>query len=113
MPWRPLHTYAHSWRDATIVFIVFLLAQFLDGVLTYVGVSLLGIEVEANILLAASMAAIGAPTTLLVAKLLACVCGYILYRTAWHRPLAITAGLYVGVAVIPWLGILADLLIVR
>jgi uncharacterized membrane protein len=98
-----------SWSEATIVFAVFLTAQVLDGLLTYIGVSVLGVEVEANVLLATSMQAIGTPSTLIAAKLIACGCGYILYRTAWHRPLAITAGLYVGVAVVPWLGIMASL----
>src|SRR5688572_11256148 len=109
LPCRTVPTSAPSWPEATIVFAVFLTAQVLDGVLTYIGVSLLGVDVEANILLATSMAAIGTPSTLIAAKLLACGCGYVLYRTAWHRPLAITAGLYVGVAVVPWLGIMAAL----
>jgi hypothetical protein len=102
-----------SWPEATIVFAVFLTAQVLDGLLTYIGVSLLGVEVEANVLLARSMAAIGTPGTLIAAKVVACVCGYVLYRTAWHRPLAITAGLYLGVAVVPWLGILASVFSTR
>lgn len=106
MPSETLQTSA-SWPEATIVFAVFVAAQVLDGVLTYIGVSLLGVEVEANVLLATSMAAIGTPGTLIAAKLAACAGGYLLYRTAWHRPLAITAGLYVGVAVVPWLGVLA------
>ena len=96
-------------RQATVVFAVFLTAQILDGVLTYLGVRLLGLQVEANPLLSTSMHAIGAPRALLASKLLACVCGYILYRTASHRPLAITAGLCVGVAVVPWIGILVSL----
>ena len=56
-----------------------------------------------NDLLATSMYAIGPGRALVSAKLLACVCGYILYRTASYRPLAIMAGLYIGVAVTPWL----------
>jgi hypothetical protein len=111
--YRPLPGEQPAWRDATIVFVIFLLAQVMDGVLTYVGVSLLGIGIEANFLLATWMEVIGAPTALLGAKLMACGCGYILYRTAWHRPLAITAGLCLGVAVVPWLGIIARLYISR
>jgi uncharacterized membrane protein len=107
VPCQTLQTRAPSWPEATIVFAVFLTAQVLDGLLTYIGVSLLGVEMEANVLLARSMAAIGTPGTLIAAKLIACACGYVLYRTAWHRPLAITAGLSVGVAVVPWLGVLA------
>lgn len=100
-------------RHATLVFAVFLTAQILDGVLTYLGVSRLGLEMEANPLLSMSMYAIGAPRALLSSKLLACVCGYILYRSAFHRPLAITAGLCVGVAVVPWLGIIGRLAFAR
>ena len=101
------------WREASIVFAIFIAAQVLDGVLTYVGVSLLGIEIEANILLATWMEVIGAPAALAGAKVLACGCGCVLYCTAWHRPLAITAGLCLGVAVVPWCVVLADVLFMR
>jgi uncharacterized membrane protein len=107
---RDLPTDAQAWRQATIVFVIFLLAQALDGILTYVGVSHLGIGIEANVLLATWMHLVGAEAALVGAKLMACACGYLLYRTAWHRPLAITAGLCLGVAVIPWIGIVATLL---
>jgi hypothetical protein len=100
-------------REATIVFVIFLLVQFADGLLTYVGVRLFGNGVEANLILSTWMDLIGAPGALIGAKLLACGCGYILYRTAWHRPLAITAGLCLGVAVIPWVGIMAETLLRR
>ena len=89
---------------------MFLVAQILDGALTYLGITLLGIDMEANPLLAASMHTIGAPQALIAAKLLACACGYLLYRTEFHRPLAITAGLYVGVAIVPWLHIVGTLI---
>jgi len=92
-----------SWTEATVVFAIFTLAQIADGVLTYWGVTTLGIHVEGNSLLATTMYFIGPGRALICAKLLACVCGYILYRTASHRPLAIMAGLYIGVAVAPWL----------
>lgn len=96
-------TTAATWREATIVLAIFILAQVADGVLTYWGVTTLGIHVEGNGLLAATMHAIGPFSALVSAKLMACVCGYILYRTASHRPLAVMAGLYIGVAVTPWL----------
>ena len=98
-----------SWREATVVFAIFTVAQVLDGVLTYWGVTTLGIHVEGNDLLAATMHAIGPMRALVSAKLLACICGYILYRTASHKPLAIMAGLYIGVAITPWLLVLSGL----
>ena len=117
MAFKPLlgttvNSAAVSWREATIVLFIFLAAQVADGVLTYWGVTTLGIHVEGNDLLAATMYAIGPGRALVSAKLLACVCGYVLYRTASHRPLAVMAGLYIGVAITPWLlvlgGFLAD-----
>ena len=104
---------ARPWDEARVVFAIFVLTQVLDGVLTYVGVRVLGVEVEANVILAGWMALIGAPGALLGAKLLACGCGYILYSTASYRPLAATAGLCLGVAVIPWMAIVAELVFVR
>jgi hypothetical protein len=100
-----------SWREATIVLIIFTIAQVADGLLTYWGVTTLGIHVEGNGLLAAGMHAIGPFGALVSAKLLACVCGYVLYQTASHRPLAVMAGLYIGVAIAPWLLVLGGLFV--
>jgi hypothetical protein len=95
---------------ATTVFAIFLVAQVLDGLLTLWGVLRLGVQVEANVLIATAIGAIGAHRAVLAAKLLACVCGYILYRTASHTSLAISAGICVGIAVVPWLIIVAETL---
>lgn len=100
-----------AWREATIVFVIFTAAQLADGLLTYWGVTTLGIHVEGNGLLAATMHAIGPFPALVAAKLLACGCGYVLYQTASHKPLAIMAGLYIGVAIGPWLLVLGGLFI--
>ena len=100
-----------SWREATIVLIIFTIAQVADGLLTYWGVTTLGIHVEGNGLLAAGMHAIGPFRALVSAKLLACVCGYVLYQTASHRPLAVMAGLYIGVAIAPWLLVLGGIFV--
>ena len=100
-----------SWREATVVLAIFFAAQIADGVLTYWGVTTLGIHVEGNGLLATAMYAIGPFRALLSAKLLACVCGWILYRTASHRPLAVMAGLYIGVAITPWLLVLSGVVV--
>jgi hypothetical protein len=100
-------------RHATLVFAVFMAAQVVDGGLTYMGVTRLGLAAEANPLLFTSMHTMGVPMALISSKLLACVCGYILYRTAFHRPLAIAAGLCVGLAIVPWIAIVAPLLLAR
>jgi hypothetical protein len=89
-------------EQAPIVFTIFLIAQVLDALLTYGGVSRLGIDMEMNALLANGMRMIGPGLTLTAAKLVACVCGFFLYSTARHRTLAVAAGLSIGVAVVPW-----------
>ena len=99
-----------SWPESAAVFAIFLAAQVLDGLLTYAGVTMLGVEAEGNALLATSIRALGAPRALLAAKLLACVCGYILFRTRSYTALAVAAGLYIGVAIVPWIAILGKAL---
>jgi hypothetical protein len=89
-------------EQAPIVFTIFLISQVLDALLTYGGVSRLGIDVEMNLLLANGMRAIGPGPTLTAAKLVACLCGFFLYSTARHRTLAVAAGLSIGIAVVPW-----------
>jgi hypothetical protein len=105
-PRFPVFT-GRRWADqAPFVLGIFLTAQVLDGLLTYWGLHRLGIGIEANSYLAGAIAAVGAAPTLFVAKGLGCVCGAILYFAERYRALAITAGLYLGVAIIPWLIVL-------
>ena len=104
MPRWHLDTRSH----AGTVFVIFLVAQVLDGLLTLWGVLRLGVQVEANVLIATAIGTIGAHRAVLAAKLLACACGYILYRTASNTSLAISAGICVGIAVVPWLVIFAE-----
>jgi hypothetical protein len=92
-------------RHAASVLGLFLAAQVFDGLLTYRGVSTLGVAAEANLLLATSIEAFGAARALLSAKLLASACGYVLFCGGFHRLLAVATGLYFGVAVFPWLTI--------
>jgi hypothetical protein len=98
---------AEDARQAPAVLAIFLVTQLLDGWLTYWGVSKYGIELEMNALLANTMHQVGPVAALLLAKALACGCGMLLYAHAYWRPLAVMAGLCLGVAVVPWLGMVA------
>ena len=89
-------------RQGPVVLALFFLIQLLDGGLTYWGVTRFGIDLEMNALLSGWMHEIGPAATLMVAKLMACGCGMILYRAKYLRPLAAVAGLCLGVAVVPW-----------
>jgi hypothetical protein len=90
-------------RQEGFVLVIFLIAQVLDGVLTYTGIQQLGIGVEVNQLIVFYVDTFGAAAALIGAKTLACACGLILYVAHYHRSLAVAAGAYVGVAVVPWL----------
>ena len=101
-PRRHAPTHADDLRQGPLVMVLFLIIQFLDGALTYWGVTRFGIDLEMNALLSSWMYEVGPGATLLVAKGVACLCGFILYRARYLRPLAAVAGLCLGIAVVPW-----------
>jgi hypothetical protein len=91
--------------QARLVLGIFFATQFLDGALTYWGVSRFGVELEFNSWLAALMTAIGPGTALVAAKGLACVLRIRSLRHhvvpgAGHRH-----GWCLGFAVIPWIAL--------
>ena len=93
-------------RFGNVVVIAFLLAQACDGVLTYVGVSLYGIHMEGNPLLAWMMTVLGQGAALATAKGIAGGFGIALHLGSVHRVVAVLAAFYIAVAVVPWIGIL-------
>jgi hypothetical protein len=94
-------------RQEVLVLYIFLIAQFLDGALTYVGVMQFGIEAEGNVLLMSLMYAWGAGPALVAAKVFSGFCGVVLFAVSVYRVLAAAAGLCIGVAVVPWMAVLA------
>jgi len=99
-------TLATRSRFGDAVIVLFLLAQAADGVMTYVGVTTLGVHVEANPLLASLMGMIGQGTAVAGAKLVAVGLGISLHLVGVHRILAILTGIYVVGAILPWVGLL-------
>lgn len=89
-----------------LVIVLFLVAQALDGGLTYLGIVTFGPEVEANPLLAWLMATLGEGPALAGAKLAAAGFGMILHLAAVHRALALLTAFYLSAAVVPWLTLL-------
>ncbi len=88
------------------VLVAFLLAQCLDGVFTYVGVTTYGLAIEANPLLSMLMGSFGHGAALTAAKLLAASLGIGLHLRQVHSAVAILAGFYFAVAIFPWIMIL-------
>lgn len=98
---------ATAVRQPMIVLATFLAVQVLDGLLTYWGVREFGVHVEGNDLVVTTMHLLGPAPALFATKCFACLCGLILYVTERHRPLAVAAGGYIGLAVFPWMTILS------
>jgi uncharacterized membrane protein len=90
--------------DAALI--VFLVAQALDGVLTYIGVSLYGRHMEGNPLISWMLLTFGDGPALATAKLTAGLFGIALHVSAVHRTVALLALFSVLVAVTPWLATL-------
>jgi hypothetical protein len=87
---------------ARALWLAFVLVQALDGVMSYVGVSLHGPSIEGNPLVGWYLAAFGPAVGFTVAKLFAVTCGAILYMTARYRWVAILTVIYLIFAVGPW-----------
>lgn len=89
-----------------VVLLVFLLAQCLDGVFTYVGVISFGPGIEANPVVAMLMDVVGHGAGLIAAKSVAVGLGIALHIRGVHVAIALLAGFYLFAAVIPWVAIL-------
>ena len=90
------------WLFGDLALVVFLLAQCLDGVFTYVGVAAFGIGIEANPVVAGLMTHLGPGPGLLGAKTIAALLGIGLHLGQAHNAVAALAGFYVAAAVAPW-----------
>lgn len=89
-----------------IALVAFLLAQALDGVLTYVGVNIHGPQIEGNPLVGWLMASFGEALGLATAKVTAGGFGIALHLSGVHTAVALLTVFYFVVAIIPWLAIL-------
>jgi hypothetical protein len=86
-----------------LILLLFLIAQVCDGLLTYLAVAVLGVVGEGNVLLATAMQMAGAGPALLGAKTLAAGCGFVLYVRGFYGILGVLTGLYMLLAITPWL----------
>jgi uncharacterized membrane protein len=89
-----------------------LLCQILDGVLTYTGLSMLGLDMEGNEFLRTLMHTYGTAPALLLVKLLAICFVFVLMIQAhsrrWVRPvIAVLIVIYLAAAVLPWIYIIS------
>jgi hypothetical protein len=89
-----------------VALLVFLLAQVFDGAFTYIGVSVHGVDMEGNPLIAWLIASMGEGPALAAAKVAAAGFGIALHLSALHRAVALLAAFYLVAAVGPWFAIL-------
>ena len=97
-PWRAI-------GSATSIVLLFLVAQLLDFVFTYLGVVAFGVR-EGNPLLEHSMQALGLGTSLAIAKLVAVAGASTLHLLSFHRLLATLTAIYLALAILPWTWVL-------
>jgi hypothetical protein len=86
--------------DLTVV--GFLLVQCLDGVFTYLGVSIWGPAIEANPLISSAMAGAGIAVGIGGAKMIAVAFGIMLHLRRIHALVALLTALYFTAAILPW-----------
>jgi len=94
-------------KKAFLLGLTLVLVQILDGILTYIGVEIAGFE-EGNSVVRRLMDAYGAVPALTLVKflaiLLACLLAFYAHQRKWVRPLiAVTIGIYLALAILPWL----------
>jgi hypothetical protein len=86
--------------------VAFIVAQALDGILTYVGIATFGASAEANPVVAWYVGMFGAGVGLTAIKAMAIACAATLHMNAQHLVLAGLTLLYLAAAVLPWTRIL-------
>jgi len=95
------------WEEPRSMFgnlavIGFVLVQGLDGILTYLGVSLWGPGVEAKPMVGLAMTLGGTGPGLAGLKLVAIGFGIALHLRRAHTVIAFLTGVYIAVAILPW-----------
>ncbi len=84
-----------------LVILLFLIAQALDGIFTYLGIRAFGLS-EGNPLIAYSFRHAGVGPGLTGAKLIAVGCSMLLHLLGLHRTLGVLTLLYLSFAILPW-----------
>lgn len=92
---------ASEFGDTAVL--AFLFVQCLDGMLTYLGISIWGLGIEANPLVSSAVAVAGLGPGLVGAKLVAAALGILLHLRGVHGLVALLTAIYVALAIVPWM----------
>lgn len=93
---------------ARLTFVIFVVLQLADGLITFGAVRIFGFIAEGNPLLVGWMQLAGVAPTLLTAKGIACAGAVVLYATGRHKTLAVLTAMLLCCAIGPWLMLLAS-----
>ena len=98
------------WDDSRslfgdVVVLGFLSVQVLDGLFTYLGVSLWGVGIEANPVVSSAVVIAGPLAGLTVVKSVAIGLGIVLHLRRVHNLVALLTIVYFAVAILPWAAI--------
>jgi hypothetical protein len=85
-----------------LAMVTFIVVQCLDGALTYLGVHIWGLSIEANPLVSSAVAMAGVGTGLAATKAFAVGLGMMLHLRRVHMVVAGLALFYIAVAILPW-----------
>ena len=85
-----------------IAILAFVATQCLDGVFTYLGISIWGLRAEGNPLISSAVSVAGLGPALAGAKLFAVALGMALHLFRVHYVVALLTVVYVAGAIIPW-----------
>lgn len=94
-------------RKAFFIGIALAFCQIMDGLLTYIGLSLFGVQMEGNGLLRNLMHFYGMAPALFAVKFIALAIAVVLavqaHRRKWMRPILVgVVGFYLVLALVPW-----------
>lgn len=95
-------------RPGRIVFVIFLVLQIADGLMTFGAVRIFGSGAEGNPILATWIQVAGPALALFGAKATACGLAAVLYCTGRDRTLVILTAVLLCAAVGPWLAVFAN-----
>jgi hypothetical protein len=85
-----------------VVVLAFVLAQCMDGVFTYLGISYWGLGAEGNPLISSAVVVAGLGPGLAAVKLFAIGLGVALHMCRVHTLVAILTLVYIAGAIVPW-----------
>ncbi len=85
-----------------LMVISFFVVQCLDGVFTYLGVTIWGPGIEANPIISAAITTAGPSVGLAGAKAVAIAFGMLLHLRRVHNLVALLTAIYLTAAILPW-----------